>query len=168
MVSVLVCATLVGVGLVRFASYSQGTLGDAVRHSFVGFIAYDPTNRANAQYFKILATPSVIAGIYLFFRWRNAGSQPRWRVLRRHDSRRIDFQSPLLRLILTSAVTIHWLAMEWWKFHVEGFYPWSPLENRVINIAVLVAGQLVALWAMKYLSFAPIRSQVIGAQDGHR
>jgi len=147
-ISVAVCAVLLCVGLLRFASYSEGALGDAVRGSFVGFLAYDPASKLNAQFFKLLATPSVVAGIYFFFRWRNAG---------RPELSRVDFRSPLLRLILTSVVTLHWLAMEWWKFNTEGFYPWSPLESRAVNIGVLLASQVLAFVTMKYLSFGPIR-----------
>jgi hypothetical protein len=108
----------------------------------------------SAQFFKVVATPSVVAGIYFFFRWRNAG-RPIGRV-----GERLDFQSPVLRGIVTSVITLHWIAMEWWKFNVEGFYPWSPLESRLVNIAVLIASQAIAFWGMKYLSFEPIRRDV--------
>lgn len=156
LLSVVVCAVLVCAGLVRLASYSLGALGDAVRGSFVWFLAYDPGNRFNAQFFKLLATPSVVAGIYFLFRWRNVGCT---------GYRRIDFKPPLLRLILTSLATVHWLAMEWWKFGVEGFYPWSPLESRAVNVAVLLAGQAIAFFAMAYLSFAPLRIHGLNSPD---
>jgi hypothetical protein len=151
-VSVVICASLIFIGVVRLLSYSRGVVGDVVRHSFVGFLCYDPESSINAQYFKVLATPSVVAAIYFFFRWRN-GQRPRGRV----SIDGLDFRSPVLRGFLTSVVTLHWLAMEWWKFHVEGFYPWSPLESRWLNIGVLVVGQVVTFWGMKYLSFGPVR-----------
>jgi hypothetical protein len=49
--------------------------------------------------------------------------------------------------------------MEWWKFRVEDFYPFSPLESRAVNLIVLLASQLLAFWTMKYLSFDPIRKE---------
>ena len=152
--SITVCAVLVVIGLVRFASYSHGAIGDASRDWIVGVFAYNPESHVNAQFFKILATPSIVAGIYFFFRWRNAG-RPKGRV-----GERLDFQSPVLRGIMTTVITLHWIAMEWWKFNVEGFYPWSPLESRLVNIAVLIASQAIAFWGMKYLSFEPIRRDV--------
>lgn len=144
--SVAACSMLIGIGLLRLASYSHGGLGDVARGSILGVIAYNPDSLASAQFFKILATPVVVAGVYFFFRWRNVG----------RPSSRLDFKSPLLRGVLTTVITLHWVVMEWWKFNVEGFYPWSPLEGRVVNIAVLLASQAVAFLGMKYLSFEPI------------
>jgi hypothetical protein len=149
-VSVAVCAALVAVGVVRFLSYSQGTLGDTLRQSIVGFLCYNPASRISAQYLKILATPVVVAGFYFFFRWRNATAPSYF------GRPRLDFKSPLLRIILTTIVTLHWLGMEWWKFHVEGFYPGSPLEHRWLNVGVLIVGQAFTFWSMKFLSFAPL------------
>jgi hypothetical protein len=152
-VSVAVCALLVCIGLVRLLSYSTGVTGDVVRRSFVGFLCYDPDSYLNAQFFKLLATPTVVAAIYFFFRWRNSGILPSRAAAGLDRAHKLDFKSPILRLILTSAVTLHWVAMEWWKFNVEGFYPWSELESRPVNIAVLIASQALAYWGMKYLSF---------------
>ncbi len=148
--SVLVCALLLCVGLVRLVSYSRGAFSNLVCGSAIGFLCYDPASLLNAQFFKIVSTPTIIAGIYFFFRWRNAG-----RPGGRFDER-LDFKSPLLRGILTTTITLHWFALEWWKFNAEHFYPWSPLEGRWVNVAVLVASQLLAFWGMKYLSFDPI------------
>ena len=152
--SITVCVVLVVIGLVRFASYSHGAIGDVSRDWIIGVFAYNPESRLNAQFFKILATPSIVAGIYFFFRWRNVG-RPTGKV-----GERLDFQSPVLRGIMTTVITFHWIAMEWWKFNVEGFYPWSPLESRLVNIAVLIASQTIAFWGMKYLSFEPFRKDV--------
>jgi len=138
-------------------SYSHGATGDFVRNSIFGFLCYNPDSLASAQYFKILATPSVVALIYFFFRWRNAGLPSYLGSEKFEHARRIDFKSPVLRLILTTVITVHWIGMEWWKFNVEGFYPWSVLENRGLNIAVLIASQAIAFWGMKYLSFDPVR-----------
>lgn len=160
--SVSVCAVLIFVGLVRLMSYSRGVFGDAVRDSIVGFLCYNPESRINAQFFKILATPTVVAGVYFFFRWRNAGRSSVLGGPGRDLGYRLDFKSPLLRAILTSVITLHWFAMEWWKFHVEGFYPWSPLENPLLNLAVLIVSQAVAFWGMKYLSFEPISADAVG------
>lgn len=136
-------------------SYLRDDIGDTVRHSIVGFLAYNPDSFASAQFFKFLATPSVVALIYFFFRQRNTGPRGYRRDPVIERANRLDFASPLLRLILTSIVTLHWLAMEWWKFHAVGFYPWSPLENPALNIVVLLVGQVFAFWGMRYLSFEP-------------
>jgi len=150
-----VCAVLVFVGIVRMLSYSEGMMGDIVRHSILGPLCYNPDSVISAQFFKILATPSAVALIYFFFRWRNAGA-PSYPGARRDSVHRLDFRSPVLRAILTSVITLHWLGMEWWKFNVDGFYPWSPLESRWLNTGVLIASQALAFWSMKYLSFEPI------------
>jgi hypothetical protein len=118
-------------------------------------VGYDPERVWNAQFFKIVATPTVVAGVYFFFRWRNRG-RPTHR-----SSDRLNFESPLLRGIITTVITLHWLAMEWWKFNVEGFYPWSPLENRALNIGVLLLSQAVAFIGMKYLSFEPVFEKTV-------
>jgi len=155
-ISSVVCMVLALVGFVRLLSYSRGYIGDTVRHSVVGFLAYNPHSLVSAQFFKILATPSVVALIYFFFRRWNANVPFYAADPAIERANRLDFESPVLRLILTSIITVHWLAMEWWKFHVTSFYPWSPLENRALNIVVLLSGQALAFWAMRYLSFEPI------------
>lgn len=162
--SVSLCAVLILVGLIRLMSYSRGSIGDSLRDSVLGFLCYDPASRLNAQFFKLLATPAVVAGIYFFFRWRNAGRTSLLGGAGRDLGHRLDFKSPLLRGILTSVITLHWFAMEWWKFHVEGFYPWSPLEAPLLNLAVLIVSQAVAFWGMKYLSFEPIFADALQAE----
>lgn len=154
LVSVAVCAVLLLIGFVRFLSYSQGVVGEMVRGSALACLAYNPDSVVSTRLFKVLATPSVVAIIYFFFRWRNAGIPfyPATPVF--YSAGRLDFESPLLRAILTSIVTLGWFVLEWFKFHVPGFYPDSPLEHPWINVAVLLAGQAVTFWAMKHLSFA--------------
>jgi hypothetical protein len=98
----------------------------------------------------------MVALIYFLFRWRNKqaptypGSGGRGRF------HRLDFRSPVLRAVLTIVITLHWVAMEWWKFNTEDFYPWSELESRWLNLGVLLAGQALSWWAMKYLRFEPV------------
>lgn len=144
---------LIVVGAARLFSYSRATaLGDFVRASPLGPIAYSPTEVWNAQYFKILATPSIVAMQYLLFRFlnRGAGPGPSWRT--------VDFRSPWLRLLLTSLATAHWAVIELTKFaHPEHFFPWSPIESRTVNFAVLLVGQALSFVGMKYLSFEPLR-----------
>jgi hypothetical protein len=158
-ISIAVCGVLFFIGVVRLLSYSLGATGDFVRHSPFAVLCYNPASLANVQYFKILATPSVVALIYFFFRWRNAGAPEYLGSVRFDRVHRLDFESPLLRGILTTVITVHWLGMEWWKFHVEGFYPWSALENPLLNAGILLLGQGLAFWGMKYLSFEPISKQ---------
>ena len=70
----------------------------------------------------------------------------------------LDFRSLWARIGLTSIVTVNWLLLEWAKFAgKENFYPYSPLEDRAVNLAVLLAGQVLSIQGMKYLSFAPLR-----------
>ena len=72
--SIGISGLLVVVGIVRVMSYSRATpLADWVRSSPLHFLAYEPSSLANVRFFKILATPSVVALIYFYFRWRNAG-----------------------------------------------------------------------------------------------
>jgi hypothetical protein len=133
-------------------------IGDVVRGSPFAFLCYSSDSYVNVQFFKLLATPSVVAGIYFFFRLRNAGLPASRAAAGRGRAHRLDFESPLLRLILITVVTLHWVAMEWWKFNVEGFYPWSPLESRWLNLVVLFASGALSFWGMKYLSFDPLSS----------
>jgi hypothetical protein len=129
--------------------------GDLVRDSVFGFLAYDPDSLINVTYFKILATPSVIPLFYFYFRWRNAGAPSYPGSAGPGRDGRIGFSSPLLRAVLTSIVTIHWIGMEWWKFNVDGFYPYSDLESRSLNIGVLILSQALAFVGMKHLSLEP-------------
>jgi hypothetical protein len=164
-VSIGVCGLLVFVGGVRMLSYSLGPAGDIVRHSVFGFLCYDPDSAASVRFFKVLATPSVVALFYFLFRWRNAGAPRRPGASGALAGPALDFTSPVLRAILTSVITLHWLGMEWWKFHVDGFYPWSPLESRWLNVVVLLVGQAFAFQTMKYLSFEPNRRQSGAGRD---
>jgi hypothetical protein len=163
--SIAVCSILVFIGIVRLLSYSQGAIGDTVRRSVFGFLCYDPSSVFSVQFFKILATPSVVALIYFFFRWRNAAAPSSRDASRISGIHRLDFKSPVLRGILTSVITVHWVAMEWWKFNIQGFYPWSKLENRALNIGVLIASQALAFWTMKYLSFEPLSEYPDGPEQ---
>lgn len=156
LVSIAVCAALALVGLVRLVSYSEGAAGTIVRHSIVGFLAYNPASVLSTRVFKILATPSVVSLIYFFFRWRNAGVSVYRGGASIRRANRLDFSSPVLRGIVTTVITIHWLALEWLKFHVAGFYPWSPLEVAPLNVGLLVLSQALSFTGMKYLSFEPL------------
>lgn len=155
-VSTGLCAVLALAGTVRLLSYTHGAWGEFVRRSFLSVFAYKPDSPADVRFFKILATPSVVAVIYFFFRWRNSSAPSHLGAIPFDRVHRLDFESPILRGVLTTVITLHWLAIEWWKFNVEGFYPWSALENRALNIVVLLVGQAIAFWGMKYLSFDPI------------
>jgi len=156
LVSIAVCGALVFVGIVRVLSYHQGLPGDIIRSSPLRVLCYDPGSLLSAQFFKLLATPTVVALIYFFFRWRNSGAPAHLHSPSLDSIHILDFKAPLLRIILTTVITVNWLGMEWWKFNSEGFYPWSELENRSLNVVVLIVSQALSFWAMKYLSFQPI------------
>jgi hypothetical protein len=169
LISVGVCAALVFVGLIRMLSYSLGVAGDILRDSAFGFLCYDPGSVLNVRFFKILATPTFVAAIYFLFRWRNRGLPSSSGAAGPRGFKRLDFRSPVLRGLLTSLITAQWLLIEWWKFNQEGFYPWSALESRAINIGVLIASQLIAFWGMKYLCFEPVSGEApIDSRDRGR
>jgi hypothetical protein len=153
--SIAASAVLVAVAMVRMLSYSRtGAVGTWVRESFLGAVAYQPDSIASVRFFKILATPSVVAVQYFLFRALNRGhraNDPGTRA-----DRTLDFRSPWLRLVLTSVVSLQWVVIEWAKFRTEAFYPWSPLESPWVNALVLLLGQALAFWGMKYLSFEPL------------
>jgi len=157
-VSVAVSALLVFVGVVRTTSYLEASgIAALVREAPVlRWLAYQPGWWWNAQFFKALATPSLVGLQYFVFRWLNRGhAGPTYPGAIPRP--RIDFSSPWLRLALTSLGTVHWFAIEVAKFAWrEDFYPYSPLEDRTINAVALVAGQVVAFFAMKSLSFEPL------------
>ena len=138
-------------------SYSFGTLwGNFVRQSFLSFLAYQPENPASFHFFKILATPSVVAAIYFLIRLRNRSYQKSSPVSYERHGGRMDFESPLLRLVITSVISLHWVVMEIIKYRAEDFYPFSPLESPAVNAVILLAGAILAFFGMKYLSFEPM------------
>jgi hypothetical protein len=155
--SVSVSAALVAVAVLRILSYSRaGAVGDWIRESFLAVAAYRPDSVASVRFFKILATPSMVAVQYFLFRALNRGHRVAAIDSRPPPDRTLDFRSPWLRLVLTSVVSLHWVVIEWAKFSTEGFYPYSPLESPWINAVVLLVSQALAFWGMKYLSFAPL------------
>jgi hypothetical protein len=161
-VSILVCTGLIVVGLMRVFSYSAtNSISIWLRESALGFLAYQPDAAWSVRFFKLIATPVLVALIYFVFRALNRAHRIR---LPGYDSgdRRIDFRSPWMRLILTTVATLHWVPLEYAKFTREGFYPSSPLESLPVNIVVLMASQALAFVGMRYLSFDPLVKVVKG------
>ncbi len=156
--SVSISALLVLVAVVRMMSYSRATfLGEIVERSPLRFLGYQPSSYMNTQFLKIIATPCMVAMQYFIFRYLN------WSHTRKAppdvdvELRRLDFESPWLRLVLTSLVTLHWVVIEAVKFaNAEDFYPYSALEDRGLNMYVLLCSQAIAFLAMKYLHFGPL------------
>ncbi len=158
LISVVVCGLLLAVGLLRLVSYwPESALGSWLRGSPLSWAAYDPDRAWNVQFFKIIATPTVVAGMYFIFRLLNRGHRVRVPGYEFDDSRQIDFRSPWVRLILTTVVSLHWIPIEYAKFQSENFYPYSALENARLNVVVLLASQALAFWGMRFLSFDPLR-----------
>jgi hypothetical protein len=156
LVSIVVAVVLILIASLRFASYFRSSqLGELIGTSAFQFVAYRPSVYLNVQFFKLLATPSVVAGQYLLFRLLNRGH---------NDPRRyLDFESPWLRLVLTSIVTLNWILIESAKFsNSETFYPYSQLESQSMNICVLLVSQLLAFVGMKYFCFSPLLSPAEG------
>ena len=154
--SVAVCAALLAVGLVRVFSYSpDNPIAAALRDSPLGVLAYRPDVAWSVRFFKLIATPVLIALVYFVFR----GLNRMHRIdLPGYDGgeRRIDFASPALRLVLTTVVTLHWVPLEYFKFTRDDFYPSSELESLPVNVAVLLASQALAFFGMRRLSFDPL------------
>ena len=90
--------------------------------------------------------------IYFVFRALNRGHRVELPGYTGPD-RRIDFESPWLRLLLTTVATLHWVPLEYSKFTSSDFYPSSPLEDLTTNIVVLLASQVLTFFGMRYLSF---------------
>ncbi len=154
--SILVCSGLIAVGLIRVFSYSAtNPISVRLRESALGFLAYQPDAAWSVRFFKLIATPVLIALMYFVFRALNRAHRIR---LPGYDAgdRRIDFRSPWMRLILTTVATLHWLPLEYAKFTREDFYPFSPLESLPINIVVLMMSAALAFVGMRYLSFDPL------------
>ncbi len=160
LVSVVVAGALVLVAVVRLLSYSRGSgLAGWLQESALGFLAYRPDSAASVRFFKILATPSVVAGQYFLFRLLNHLHSRNLPPGYDAAHRRIDFRPAGARLALTTLVTLHWVVIEWYKFGGPDRYPFSPLERPAINAVVLLLSQAVAFFGMKYLSFEPLLRQ---------
>ncbi|MCP3978148.1 MAG: hypothetical protein GY716_02295 [bacterium] len=159
LISMIVSALLIFIGAVRGLSYLQDpVIGDRVRDSIFWFLAYQPTIYVNAQFFKVLATPSIVGMMYFIFYFLNQRHAKVPSYEGALPKPRLDFRSPWLRLILTTLATAHWLLIEVAKFSQrEEFYPYSVLENRTVNALALITGQVISFFAMKYLCFEPLR-----------
>lgn len=156
--SLFVATLLVAVGAIRLLSYStSGEIAGRLRSSFLGFLAYDPDSLFSVRFFKIVATPSVVAGMYLVFRLLNRIHADPLLDPAVNRSRRLDFSSPVLRLVLTTLVSLQWIPLELVKHGSADFYPNSALESIRINAVVLLVSQVLAFWGMKHLSFEPLR-----------
>ena len=156
MISAVVCSGLLAVGAVRFLSYSStNPLALRLRESALGWLAYQPDIPWSVRFFKLIATPVLVALVYFVFRALNRAHRIRLPGYQAPD-RRIDFASPRLRLVLTTVATLHWVQLEYLKFSREDFYPFSPHESLWINVVVLLAGQALAFFGMRYLSFDPL------------
>ena len=158
LLSVAAAALLLAIGVVRILSYSKdGVFARWLEATPIGQIGYRPEAVWSVRFFKILANPVCVAGMYFIFRFLNRGHRGTLPGASKAHDRTIDFRSPWLRLVLTTVVTLHWIPLEWLKFNTEDFYPYSPLESAAINAAVLLASQALSFFTMRYLSFEPLR-----------
>ena len=72
--SVLLCGGLLTVGTVRILSYSlTNPIAIRLRESSLGWLAYQPDVFWSVRFFKLVATPVLIAVIYFVFRALNRG-----------------------------------------------------------------------------------------------
>ena len=68
----IICSILIFAGAVRILSYLRGSfVSQIIGDTFLQCFAYQPESYFNVSFFKILATPSVIACIYFLFRGLN-------------------------------------------------------------------------------------------------
>ena len=71
-ISVAISALLVLIAALRMVSYSRATpFGDLVRNSPLRLLAYKPGSYLDVQFFKIIATPTLVAMQYFLFRALN-------------------------------------------------------------------------------------------------
>ena len=153
--SFLICISLIIIGIVRNISYLPGNpFLQIIEKTPLHLFTYQPENYFNIHFIKILATPAIVALIYFLFRSVNDNKSFKSIKNVKFNHEIIDFSSFTFRLTLTTMITICWLIMEIIKFNLrERFYPYSDLENPVLNIMVLIAGQVITIIFMKLLSF---------------
>jgi hypothetical protein len=154
----IICAILVFIGTVRILSYSKdGFIAAILEGTIFHYFAYRPESYLNVRFFKILATPSVVALIYFLFRGLNDNSGGNLRHKINNEWRRIDFNSGIFRFCLVTIISICWIPIEVMKFQFGNvFYPYSSLEDPLANSIVLAAGGILCFFLMKYLSFKPL------------
>ena len=76
--STLICAGLIGVGVVRVLSYSRtNPIAIGLRDSALGWLAYQPGVPWSVRFFKLVATPVMMAMVYFVFRALNLGHRVR-------------------------------------------------------------------------------------------
>lgn len=118
---------------------------------------YRPEDHFNVRYFKIFATPSIIALIYFLFRGLNSTNSGALRHEINNSWRNVDFKPFPFRLYITAMITICWIPIEIMKFQFGNtFYPYSDLEYPFINIITLTAGGIISFYLMKFLPFNPL------------
>ncbi len=154
----IVCAILIIIGIVRVLSYSRnGLISHILEDSILHHFAYRPESYLNVSYFKLFATPSIIALIYFIFRGLNDNKNKVTKHKINNDWTQVNFKSFLFRFILTVIITICWIPLEVMKFSLgKSYYPYSELEDPLTNIFVLIAGGILCLFLMKYLPFGPL------------
>lgn len=154
----LTCTLLIIIGIVRILSYSKGAfVSRMIEDTFFHHFAYRPENYFNVSFFKIIATPSITALIYLLFRGLNKGGDYNGKHKINNEWRIISFKPLTFRFLLVSMITLCWLPIEVMKFHFENeFYPYSTLENPLLNLIVLTLSGVLCFFLMKYLPFEPL------------
>ncbi len=155
LLSCFICLILIIIAITRNLSYSPNSwFVQMVKDTPLYFFTYQPDNYYNVQFIKILATPSIIAILYFLFRDMNNQYIGTGKFVTSEVWHKIDFSPVWFRVILTTVITVCWIPMEAIKFYYrENFYPFSVLEDQVVNIIVLLCGQLISIVFMQHLSF---------------
>ncbi len=158
----IICAVLVLIGTVRILSYSKGGFIAAILEGTIfHHCAYRPESFHNVRFFKIFATPSIVALIYFLFRELNDSGNGNLRHKINNEWRRIDFNSGIFRFCLVTIISLCWIPIEVMKFQFgNSFYPNSIFEDSLVNSIVLAAGGILCFFLMKYLSFKPLITQL--------
>jgi len=151
----IICSILIFAGAVRILSYLRGSfVSQIIGDTFLQCLAYQPESYFNVSFFKILATPSVIACIYFLFRGLNGKYDDVSRLKIIDEWRKVNFNSGIFRFWLVLMISLCWIPIEVIKFNFKDtFYPYSKLENPVTNSIVLAAGGILCYFLMKYLPF---------------
>jgi hypothetical protein len=151
----IICSFLIFAGIVRILSYlRESFISQIIEDTFLYYFAYHPKSYFNVNFFKIFATPSIIAFIYFLFRGLNDKEDDMSRQKIINEWRKVNFNSGVFRFFIVLMISLCWIPIEVIKFHFKGsFYPFSTLEDPLVNLIVLAAGGILSYFLMKYLPF---------------
>ena len=154
----IICSIIIFTGIIRILSYSRGNfISQIIEETLLHYLAYQPESYFSVSFFKIIATPAFTALIYFLFRGLNDKDDDAEQRTIINQWRRINFNSAILRFCLVIMISLCWIPIEIIKFSLKSaFYPYSTLENPLVNSITLAAGGIISFFLMKYLPFKPL------------